>query len=135
MMNNANTGEMIEVHQQGMLKGKPPDPCIVVIFGASGDLTHKELIPSLFALSCHKLMPEQCAVIGFSRSEFPDDKFRNEMFDAVKKDSICGEDKWNEFAQNLFYIDGNFNTVGTSFRPRTSTTCFATRSTTPPSTS
>ncbi len=107
-MNN-NINEMIEVQQQGMLKGNPPDPCIVVIFGASGDLAHKELIPSLFALKCHKLMPEQCAVIGFSRSEFSSAAFRKEMYEAVKKDSICGEDKWNEFAENLFYIDGNFN--------------------------
>ncbi len=100
--------EMIEVQQQGMLKGKPPDPCIVVIFGAAGDLTHKELIPSLFALNCHKLMPEQCAVIGFSRTQYSDDNFRKEMFEAVKKDSICGEDQWNEFAKNLFYIQGDF---------------------------
>ncbi len=107
-MDKEKNNGMIEVQQQGMLKGKPPDPCVVVIFGASGDLAHKELIPSLFALNCQKLMPEQCAVIGFSRSEFSDDSFRKEMFEAVKKDSICGEDKWNEFAKNLFYISGNF---------------------------
>ncbi len=101
--------EMIEVQQQGMLKGNPPDPCVVVIFGASGDLAHKELIPSLFALHCNKLMPEQCAVIGFSRTEYSHDGFRKEMFEVVKKDSICGEDEWNEFAKNLFYIPGNFN--------------------------
>ena len=107
-MQNVNSNEMIEVQQQGMLKGKPPDPCVVVIFGASGDLAHKELIPSLFALNCHKLMPEHCAVIGFSRTKFSDDDFRNEMFEAVKKDSICGEDQWKDFAKNLFYIPGDF---------------------------
>jgi len=108
-MDNENKNEMIEVRQQGMLKGKPPDPCVVVIFGASGDLAHKELIPSLFALHCHKLMPEQCIVIGFSRTEYSDDSFRSKMYEAVKKDSICGEEQWNEFAKNLFYIPGNFN--------------------------
>ena len=107
-MQNVNSNEMIEVQQQGMLKGKPPDPCVVVIFGASGDLAHKELIPSLFALNCHKLMPEHCAVIGFSRTKFSDDDLRNEMFEAVKKDSICGEDQWKDFAKNLFYIPGDF---------------------------
>ncbi len=105
---NENNNNMIEVQHLGMLKGNPPDPCIVVIFGASGDLAHKELIPSLFALNCQNLMPKQCAVIGFSRSEFSDDDFRKEMFEAVKKDSICGEDQWNEFAKNLFYVSGNF---------------------------
>jgi glucose-6-phosphate 1-dehydrogenase len=107
-MKDEDRNEMIEVQQQGMLKGRPPDPCVVVIFGASGDLAHKELIPSLFALHCHRLMPEHCAVIGFSRRRFSDDEFRKEMFDAVKKDSICGEDQWNEFAKNLFYIPGDF---------------------------
>jgi glucose-6-phosphate 1-dehydrogenase len=102
------SNDMIEVQQQGMLKGNPPDPCIVVIFGASGDLAHKELVPSLFALNCHNLMPKQCAVIGFSRTEYSDDEFRKQMFNAVKKDSICGEDQWNEFAKNLFYVPGNF---------------------------
>ncbi len=105
--NNGNN-DMIEVQHQGMLKGKPPDPCIVVIFGASGDLAHKELIPSLFALNCQNLMPKQCVVIGFSRTEYSDDDFRKEMFEAVNKNSICGEDQWKEFAKNLFYIPGNF---------------------------
>ena len=63
-MANEQNHDMIEVQQQGMLKGNPPDPCVVVIFGASGDLAHKELIPSLFALHCHKLMPEHCAVFA-----------------------------------------------------------------------
>jgi glucose-6-phosphate 1-dehydrogenase len=105
----AKENEMINVQHRGMLKGNPPDPCIVVIFGASGDLTHRELIPSLFALNCHRLMPEQCAVIGFSRTDFSDDEFRKEMFEAVKRDAVCGEEQWNEFAKNLFYIPGDFS--------------------------
>ena len=45
----------------------PPDPCVVVIFGASGDLTRRKLIPALYALAHEGLLPEQFAVVGVAR--------------------------------------------------------------------
>jgi hypothetical protein len=51
----------------GMAEGMPPDPYMLVIFGASGDLARYSLIPSLYALNCRGLLPEPFAIIGFAR--------------------------------------------------------------------
>jgi glucose-6-phosphate 1-dehydrogenase len=98
----------LKVAEKGMLKPEPPTPCIVVIFGASGDLAHRELIPSLFSLFCIGLMPKNFAIIGFARRDYSDDKFRDEMHEALKKSDGCSEKKWKEFAENLFYVSGDF---------------------------
>ena len=58
---------------------KLPEPCIVVIFGASGDLTQRKLMPSLFSLACEGLLPEKFAVVGVARSELDDDGFREKV--------------------------------------------------------
>ena len=58
-----------------------PDNCIVVIFGASGDLTKRKLIPALFELYRQKLLPEKFGVLGAGRSKFSDEEFRDRMLD------------------------------------------------------
>ena len=60
-------------------------PCILVIFGASGDLTKRKLVPALFDLYRQKLLPERFAVLGVSRSEYSDDAFRTYMLENVRK--------------------------------------------------
>jgi len=60
--------EYVEVVNAVTPKAVPPEPCIVVIFGVTGDLTHRELIPSLFALNFNGLMPKQFAIIGFAKT-------------------------------------------------------------------
>ncbi len=98
----------VKVSEKGMLKPEPPRPCIVVIFGASGDLAHRELVPSLFSLYCSGLMPKNFAIIGFARRDYSDVKFRDEMYEALKKSDGCKEEKWSKFAKNLFYVQGDF---------------------------
>lgn len=99
----------LEADCEGMSAGTPPEPCIVVIFGASGDLAHRELVPSLYALACQKLLPERFAVVGFARKEWDDEAFREDMRRAVKKDFDFCEEAWKAFAQRLFYVSGDFN--------------------------
>ena len=87
------------------------DPVVFVIFGASGDLTRRKLIPAIYDLFKHKLLPENFALLGVSRSKLSDDDFReksllnNELFD------VSGEPKEvvDAFAERLFYqpIDTN----------------------------
>ncbi len=101
--------QQVETIQKGMQQGLLPQPLIIVIFGASGDLTHKELIPSLYALKTKRLLPEKFAIIGFARREWSDNEFRKEMHKAVKGLSEYNLDTWKEFAQKLFYIVGDFN--------------------------
>ena len=103
-MNN----EYVEVSKSGMSKAVPPDPCIVVIFGVTGDLTHRELIPSLYALGCKNLMPRPFAIIGFARRDWDDEFFRTEMKNTMKKVTECGEKEWEHFANKLFYVKGDF---------------------------
>ena len=66
-----------------------PENCIVVIFGASGDLTRRKLMPALYDLYRQKLLPEKFAILGVSRTEFSDESFRQKMFEDVNE--FCEE--------------------------------------------
>jgi glucose-6-phosphate 1-dehydrogenase len=65
--------------------GKPAPPCAMVIFGATGDLTKRKLIPALYNLIVHGLLPEAFAVVGVGRSELSDDEFRKRMEKDLKE--------------------------------------------------
>ncbi len=84
-----------------------PEPCVVVIFGASGDLTQRKLMPALFSLTCEGLAPEQFVVVGVARSDMNDDSFRQATqegittYSRIKPDDLC--QKWEGFAQSLYY--------------------------------
>jgi glucose-6-phosphate 1-dehydrogenase len=86
---------------EGLDSEKRPDPCTLVIFGASGDLTERKLIPSLYNLRDQGLLPRNFAVIGISRTPMSDQAFRDKV-----KPKLVGED-WAEFAQGLYYMSGN----------------------------
>jgi glucose-6-phosphate 1-dehydrogenase len=73
---------------EGLEVRRAPDPCILVIFGASGDLTKRKLFPALYSLAYRRLLPENFAVVGVSRSEETDDEFRERMKEAVQEHSL-----------------------------------------------
>ena len=60
-------------------RAKKPDNCLLIIFGATGDLSRRKLFPSLYHLVLDKRLPENFAVVGLGRSEFSEDGFRNEI--------------------------------------------------------
>ncbi len=60
-----------------------PPPCALVIFGASGDLTKRKLVPALYHLAQHKLLPENFAIVGTARTPMTEDDFRRKMHDAI----------------------------------------------------
>ena len=64
---------------EGLQLRRTPDPCILVIFGASGDLTQRKLFPALYSLAFRRLLPERFAVVGTARTEETDDDFRERM--------------------------------------------------------
>ena len=70
---------------EGLALRRTPDPCTLVIFGASGDLTHKKLMPALYALAVRRLLPQRFAIVGVARTEGDDDAFRQDMQAAVKQ--------------------------------------------------
>ena len=63
--------------EEGLSLRRTPDPCALVIFGASGDLTHKKLMPALYALMVRRLLPPRFAIVGVARTEGDDDAFRD----------------------------------------------------------
>jgi glucose-6-phosphate 1-dehydrogenase len=89
-----------------------PDPCCLVIFGATGDLTKRKLIPALYNLSREGLLPENFFVIAFARKEKTDSQFREEMLEATQQYSRVTpieEKLWNDFAQKIHYHQSNFD--------------------------
>lgn len=90
----------------------PLSPCVVVIFGASGDLTHRKLVPALYDLSAEGLLPTQFAIVGVARREFSDQKFREDLASSVAKFArmrSLDARIWEEFADNLFYVQIPFD--------------------------
>jgi glucose-6-phosphate 1-dehydrogenase len=95
----------------GLSRSKKPHACVLVIFGASGDLTKRKLIPALYNLALANRLPERFAVVGYGRSEMTHDAFRDSMRDAVKEFSRTGlkdETVWQQFANTLFYVRGGY---------------------------
>lgn len=83
-----------------------PDNHILVIFGASGDLAYRKLIPALFDLFVQDLLPEKFAVLGVSRTEISDDAFREKMKEGIEKFANLGNEKKDEipaFLPSLYY--------------------------------
>src|SRR5215813_2522029 len=84
------------------------EPCTLVIFGGSGDLARRRLIPALYNLLLDGLLPTRYAVIGLGRRSMTDEAFRATVRDGVVAHSrqALAEDKWNDFAPHLFYVSG-----------------------------
>jgi glucose-6-phosphate 1-dehydrogenase len=90
------------------------EPCTIVIFGASGDLTVRKLVPALYHLLAGKQLPSPFRIIGFARREKSNEAFRTEMKEGLEKFSRSKKIDpavWTEFAANLFYCQGEFGDV------------------------
>jgi hypothetical protein len=95
----------------GLSQGKRPHACVLTIFGASGDLTKRKLIPALYNLALEKRLPERFAVVGYARSEMSHEEFREKMRAAVSEFSRTGlkdESVWRQFAATLYYVAGSY---------------------------
>jgi glucose-6-phosphate 1-dehydrogenase len=100
--------------EEGLALRRTPDPCTLVIFGASGDLTHKKLMPALYALMVRRLLPPRFAIVGVARTEGDDDSFRGDMREAVEQHARdeFRQDAWDELAQNMHYVATDFADEG-----------------------
>ncbi len=89
------------------------NPLTVVIFGASGDLAARKLIPSLYRLHCKGRLPPEARVVGVSRSPFSDDAFRQKVAGSVQQFAKRDWDAaaWDEFARRLFYVVADAGTA------------------------
>ncbi len=89
----------------------PGDPCTIVIFGASGDLTKRKLLPALYNLKSLKILPENFAVIGVAVTDSNDQLFRTQITSDIKQFATRPVDpvEWNDFSNRTYYISGDFN--------------------------
>jgi glucose-6-phosphate 1-dehydrogenase len=91
---------------EGLPMARRPEPCTMVIFGASGDLTTRKLFPALYSLAYRQLLPEKFGVLGVARTEGTDQEFRERMKAAVQefgRDDFR-EDVWDELADGMHYV-------------------------------
>jgi len=96
--------------REGLSTRAVPQPCTIVIFGATGDLTHRKLIPALYNLSADGELPPAVAVVGFARREKTDEDFRKEMEESTRQFSrqTVRDEIWKTFAQSIFYHQSDF---------------------------
>jgi glucose-6-phosphate 1-dehydrogenase len=96
----------------GVATSRITDPCNVVFFGASGDLVKRMLMPAMYNLRLGDIMPANYGIVGFARSEYDDEQFRDEMHKSIDEFSRSGPAKdplWSDFAKRLSYVSGSFD--------------------------
>src|ERR1700738_654212 len=101
-----------DAKRAGTVYGGTSDPCAVVLFGASGDLAKRKVIPAMYDLAVHKGLGPRYEIVGFSRTAMTDETFRSALGEAAKSMSEVGPidpKKWEEFAGNLHYQTGDYN--------------------------
>jgi glucose-6-phosphate 1-dehydrogenase len=85
----------------------PSDPCAIVMFGASGDLAKRKLLPALYDLAIHSCLGPRFRLLGFARTEIPDDKFRSSTNEALPNKG--DENTRREFLSQLEYFTGTYD--------------------------
>lgn len=95
----------------GLQQERMPEPQILVIFGASGDLTQRKLVPAIYHLRRERRLPPETTIVGVARRDWSDDYFREEMRKGVEEfsDGIGSEETWQDFAQGLYYCPGDID--------------------------
>jgi glucose-6-phosphate 1-dehydrogenase len=96
------------------LIAKDLDPQAIVIFGASGDLTKRKLLPAFYHLFLRGLLPKGFAIVGYARTEWSDEEFRAHAHDGIQEFSphAPGGEVWHDFSGHLSYLAGEFANEG-----------------------
>jgi len=95
----------------GLQQERTPEPAILVIFGASGDLTQRKLVPAIYQMKRDRRLPAETTVVGVARREWSHDYFREQMREGIEQfsDGIGSEAMWEDFAQGLYYCPGDID--------------------------
>ncbi len=90
---------------------QPAEPCVIVIFGAAGDLTKRLLIPAFYNLGRSHLLPQEFAIVGFARHEMSSDDFRAKLSQDIQEFAKGPVDPalWDWFEERFYYLTGNFD--------------------------
>ncbi len=96
--------------REGLPRTRAPEPCAIVLFGATGDLTHRKLMPALYKLARAGHLPAESAIVGYARRDWDDATFREEVKRTLEKAVGDGfSDVWPQFAPRLFFAGGTFD--------------------------
>ncbi len=96
----------------GLRLERTPGPCTLVIFGASGDLTKRKLLPALWALAETQRLPPGFSIVGVARTPMSHDEFRQQLRDAIVEDKTVDDAVLDSFLQGLYYQTGSFDDAG-----------------------
>src|SRR5881227_4474857 len=109
-MNRMAEQPQVNPLREGLTTRAVPQPCSIVIFGATGDLTHRKLIPALYNLAADGELPPSVTIVGFARRKKSDDEFRSDLEEATRKFSrqAVRDEIWKTFAQSIFYHQSEF---------------------------
>jgi len=96
--------------RMGTALERVPEPCVLVVFGATGDLTSRKILPAIYNLRRSGLLPAETTVLGFSRRPLTDNDFRKQMADSCANFSRVKVEPglWQDFAEGVFYQQGDF---------------------------
>src|SRR5216110_25091 len=98
--------------REGLRIKHGPEPCIMVIFGATGDLTHRKLLPALYDLALEHPLPAGFSVVGFARRPYSDEEFRQqalESINAYSRQKPVNLQVWESFAAGIRYLQSDFH--------------------------
>lgn len=98
--------------REGLRIKHSPEPCVMVIFGSTGDLTHRKLLPALYNLALEHPLPAGFSVIGFARRPYNDEVFRQQALEAINQYSRqkpVNPQVWESFEAGIFYLQSDFN--------------------------
>src|ERR1700734_3105586 len=101
-----------DTKRTGSLYGGTAEPCAVVLFGASGDLAKRKVIPAMFDLATHNSLGSRYVIVGFARTSMTDESFRASTGEAAKTMSELGHidpKQWDDFASCLYYSSGDYS--------------------------
>jgi glucose-6-phosphate 1-dehydrogenase len=108
--------EEVNPLRHGRRMARSPEPCAMVIFGGSGDLTRRKLVPALYNLSRKRLIPGGFTILGLSRSAMTDEEYRRRLREWVDRQSEgppSDTETWEPFSQGIHYLSADFHDPAT----------------------
>src|SRR5579859_5497055 len=98
--------------REGIRIKNSPEPCVMVIFGATGDLTHRKLLPALYNLALEHPLPAGFSVVAFARRPYDDGTFREQVLESINEFSRqkpVNPQVWESFASGIYYLQSDFH--------------------------
>ena len=111
----STTTPNLEIPFKSCVTDGKPDPCMIVVIGASGDLTSRKIVPALFNLHLNNGLPSPSVIVGCARTEMSSQEFRERMKESLKTANLLDDSKWEALSKLFYYQVVDYNDLA-SFR-------------------